>query len=40
MKCVCKNPHLQILWLELNKYDDFHALEAVGRGCEAELQVG
>ena len=37
MECVFKHQKLQIVGFKLDKYDNFHPLEVVGRGGETQL---
>ena len=40
MKFAFKHQDLQMFELKLNHISHFHPLEVVGRGSEAQLQVG
>ena len=40
MKWLFKQNDYQMFCLKLNKYQQFHPLEVVGRGSETQLQAG
>ena len=37
---MLKHQYLQMFGLKLNKYENCHTLEVVGRGSETQLKVG